>query len=56
MRQREAMQVEIVGLGILRPRAGIEESAGHAQRRQQSLPYLRGHLRLQCDQIVERAQ
>src|SRR4030081_3238022 len=54
MRQREAMQVEIVGLRILWTRAGIEKTAGDTERRQQPLTHLGRYLRLQRDQVLSR--
>jgi len=40
MRQRQAVQVKVVRLGVLRARARIKEAAGDAERRQQLLAYL----------------
>jgi len=52
MRQRQAMQVEIVSLGILGTSSGSDQSARHAQRRQQSLAELGRHVGLQSDEIL----
>ena len=55
VRQCETVEIKVVGLGVLRTRAGIEESAASAQCRQQLLSNFGGHLRLQRDQVLSRS-
>ena len=52
MGQSHAAQVEIVGFLIVRPCAGLQESASRTQHRQQSLADLFSHLLLHANQVL----